>query len=288
MADKFACMHCGFVFEDPDMEICPRCGTDLGQEWDPAELRSFVVTELTDEQAKFVATRPADSTAEEILAAIRSDGCFALENLTPRQVEAYAEFLKQEGIPFVAETEEQKAVRLQKQLEAHAASRNAEAEKWKAQAAAEAKSQAEAEARSANAHVQAEVEAKLRAEAEAQTAEAKAKADAEQAKIKAAELEKARLETEARKAEAEAQKAARRARKREIKKKPPVQQPASKTSKEQDEGCVWGCFVIASLFIVIFSGGLFWAEIIFVPIFFISAFQLLKWWIRKKKKEKRK
>ena len=28
MADNVVCSHCGFIFEDPNMKICPRCGTE--------------------------------------------------------------------------------------------------------------------------------------------------------------------------------------------------------------------------------------------------------------------
>ena len=46
MAEKFACMQCGFVFDDPDMEMCPQCGTELGKEWNPEDLVDVLVTDL--------------------------------------------------------------------------------------------------------------------------------------------------------------------------------------------------------------------------------------------------
>lgn len=226
MAEKFACMQCGFIFDDPDMEMCPQCGTELGKEWDPEDLVDVLVTDLAGAKVPDLIRVVAEISGyptQKIGPMLQKLPAVVFSGATPMQAELYLEKIRATNAAAMAESAHDKSSRLAAEANAAGAAATAATEQARLSAAErQAKLDAEmklkAQQLEAEAKANAELDAKLaaeRAEAEKIAAEAKAKADAEatalaaeQAKIKAAELEKVRLETEARKAEAEAAKAA--------------------------------------------------------------------------------
>ena len=233
MAEKFACMQCGFIFDDPDMEMCPKCGTELGKEWDPDELVDVLITDLVGANIPDLIRVIAEISGyptQKIGPMLQKLPAVVYSGATPMQAEQYLDKIRATNAAAMTESSQDKSARLTAEAQAAGAAANAATEQARLSAAErqaqlEVEMKLKAEQAEAEAKARAEAEAKLALEkmqADAAAAEAQAQADAaaaalaaEQAKIKAAELEKIRLETEARKAEAEAVKAAEIARAQE-------------------------------------------------------------------------
>jgi len=247
MAEKFACMQCGFVFDDPDMEMCPRCGTELGKEWNPDDLVDVLVTDIAGADVPALIRTISEISGyptQKIGPMLQKLPATVYSGATPMQAEYYLEKLRAANAAAIAENAHDKSARLaaeanaaeaaaverqakldaEKELKAKQAEAEArvkaETEAAKAQAEAEArakaeaeavKAQAEAEARKAEAEARAQAEAKQKAEAEAKTAAEKAKLEAEARAKAEAEAAKAKAEAEAKKAEAESKIAAEKA-----------------------------------------------------------------------------
>ena len=221
MAEKFACMQCGFVFDDPDMEMCPQCGTEIGKEWNPDELVDVLVTDLSGANVPNLIRVIAEISGyptQKIGPMLQKLPAVVYSGATPMQADAYLDKIRATNAAAMAESCHDKSVRMTAEANAAGAAAVAATEQARLSAAerqaqldAEMKlkaEQAEAEAR-ANAELNAKLAAE-RAETEKAIAEEKAKAEAEarakaEAEAQKAETEKAIAEAEAQKAQAEAE-----------------------------------------------------------------------------------
>ena len=175
MAEKFACMQCGFVFDDPDMEVCPRCGTELGREWSPDELVDVLVTDISGADPKALILAVSELSGrptQQVGPLLKQLPAVVLSGATPMQAEFSLEKLRATGAAAMAESAHDRSLRFAAEAEAKKAQADAAAKQAEAQAATESRARSEAEAKKAEADAAAkEAEAaKLRAEAEAQAA----------------------------------------------------------------------------------------------------------------------
>ena len=209
MAEKFACMQCGFVFDDPDMEVCPRCGTELGKEWSPDELLDVWITDISGADVHALIDAISEISGyptQKIGPMLKQLPVTVFSGATPMQAEFYLEKIRAVGAAAMAESARDRSARLTAEAEARV---KVDAETQVALAEAEAKkAQAEAEAKKAEA--KAATEARARSDAEAKKAEAQAKvkkAEAEMEAAKALAEARAKAEREAEMAKADAEKA---------------------------------------------------------------------------------
>ena len=240
MAEKFACMQCGFVFDDPDMEMCPQCGTELGKEWNPEDLVDVLVTDLAGAKVPDLIRVVAEISGyptQKIGPMLQKLPAVVFSGATPMQADAYLDKIRATNAAAMAESAHDKSSRLAAEANAAGAAATAATEQARlsaaerqakldaemklkaeqAEAAARVHAESEAKAAEEKAKLEAEAKAKIvadakaKAEADAKAAEEKAKAEADARAKAEAEAEKAKAEAEAKKAEADAKFAAEKA-----------------------------------------------------------------------------
>ena len=202
MAEKFACMQCGFIFDDPDMEICPQCGTELGKEWNPDELVDVLVTDLAGAKVPDLIRVVAEISGyptQKIGPMLQKLPAVVYSGATPMQAELYLEKIRATNAAAMAESAHDKSSRLTAEANAAGAAATAATEQARLSAA---ERQAKLDAEMKLKAEQAEAAARVHAESEAKAAEEKAKAEADARAKAEAEAEKAKAEAEAKKAEA--------------------------------------------------------------------------------------
>ena len=201
MAEKFACMQCGFVFDDPDMEMCPQCGTELGKEWNPEDLVDVLVTDLAGAKVPDLIRVVAEISGyptQKIGPMLQKLPAVVYSGATPMQAELYLEKIRATNAAAMAESAHDKSSRLAAEANAAGAAATAATEQARLSAA---ERQAKLDAEMKLKAEQAEAEARAKAEAEAKAAEEKAKAEADARAKAEAEAEKAKAEAEVKKAE---------------------------------------------------------------------------------------
>ena len=183
MAEKFACMQCGFVFDDPDMEMCPQCGTELGKEWDPDELVDVLITDLVGANIPNLIRVIAEISGyptQKIGPMLQKLPAVVYSGATPMQAEQYLDKIRATNAAAMTESSQDKSARLTAEAQAAGAAANAATEQARL-SAAERQAQLEAEMKLKAEQAEAEAE-KARAEAEAKKAEAEAKVAEEKAR----------------------------------------------------------------------------------------------------------
>ena len=201
MAEKFACMQCGFVFDDPDMEMCPQCGTELGKEWNPDELVDVLITDLAGANVPDLIRVIAEISGyptQKIGPMLQKLPAVVFSGATPMQADNYLDKIRATNAAAMAESAHDKSSRLTAEANAAGAAANAATEQARLSAA---ERQAQLDAEMKLKAEQAEAEARAKAEAEAKAAEEKVKLEIEARAKAAAEAEKAKMEAEVKKAE---------------------------------------------------------------------------------------
>ena len=201
MAEKFACMQCGFIFDDPDMEMCPQCGTELGKEWNPEDLVDVLVTDLAGAKVPDLIRVVAEISGyptQKIGPMLQKLPAVVFSGATPMQAELYLEKIRATNAAAMAESAHDKSSRLAAEANAAGAAATAATEQARLSAA---ERQAQLEAKMKLKAEQTEAEARVKAEAEAKAAEEKAKLEAEARAKAEAEAEKAKADAEVKKAE---------------------------------------------------------------------------------------
>ena len=231
MAEKFACMQCGFIFDDPDMDMGPQCGTELGKEWNPEDLVDVLVTDLAGAKVPDLIRVVAEISGyptQKIGPMLQKLPAVVFSGATPMQADAYLDKIRATNAAAMAESAHDKSSRLAAEANAAGAAATAATEQARlsaaerqakldaemklkaeqAEAAARVHAESEAKAAEEKAKLEAEAKAKIvadakaKAEADAKAAEEKAKAEADARAKAEAEAEKAKAEAEAKKAEA--------------------------------------------------------------------------------------